>query len=76
MWAVPVTTSPTFSAGPPRMLFEGQYNTVALSRSYDVAPDGRFLMILRKDRPPAKVTQMILVQNWFEELKRRVPTRP
>jgi len=76
MWAVRVTTSPTFSAGPPRLLFEGQYNTVALSRSYDVAPDGRFLMILRKDRPAARITQMILVQNWFEELKRRVPSRP
>ena len=44
-------------------------------RQYDVAPDGnRFLMMRAVERPRLKLTQMILVQNWFEELKRRVPT--
>ena len=31
-------------------------------------------MVRVADWPAVKVTQMILVQNWFEELKRRVPT--
>jgi hypothetical protein len=31
-------------------------------------------MMREAERPPIKPTQMILVQNWFEELKRLVPT--
>ena len=33
----------------------------------------RFLMVQQKERPPVKVSEMILVQNWLEELKARVP---
>ncbi len=46
-------------------------------RTHDVSPDGeRFLMI--KEGGGADDTsapsQLILVQNWFEELRRLVPT--
>ena len=34
--------------------------------TYDVARDGRFLMLKNEPQP---VSQLILVQNWFEELK-------
>jgi len=41
--------------------------------AYTVAPDGeRFLMIKRSEE--TSTTELILVQNWFEELKRLVPT--
>jgi hypothetical protein len=30
-------------------------------------------MTKRENRKPTPVTEMILVQNWFEELKRLVP---
>jgi len=30
-------------------------------------------MVQEKEQPPAMVTQMVVVSNWFEELKRRVP---
>ena len=73
--AVPVRTEPTFEAGTPQVLFTGSY-VVSIGRMYDITPDGqRFLMI-----KPAETTeeglanQVILVQNWFEELKRLVPT--
>ncbi len=76
MVAVPVTLAPTFSAGAPRVLFQGRFGATASIRGYDVAPDGRrFLMVQQKDRAPTIVSQMILVQNWFDELKRRVPVR-
>lgn len=39
--------------------------------NYDVAPDGRFLMIQGEGAP----TQVNVVLNWFEELKRLVPRR-
>jgi Tol biopolymer transport system component len=76
MMAVPITTTPTFSAGSPRMLFEGPFRTDGPFRGYDVTPDGqRFLMVQEVPQPPARVSQMVLVQNWVEELKQRVPTK-
>ena len=74
--ATPVTLRPTFTAGTPKVLFERPTPRTNLDvRYYDVSPDGRFLLVQDKERPPIKVTQMILVQNWLEELKRLVPTK-
>jgi Tol biopolymer transport system component len=74
MMAVDVITQGTFSAGKPRMLFEGQYQPIASSsRNYDVSPDGQRLLML-KPVEQAAATQIVVVQNFFEELKRRVPT--
>jgi hypothetical protein len=42
------------------------------STNYDIADDGRFLMVLADERPVT--TKLRVVLNWFEELKRRVPT--
>jgi serine/threonine-protein kinase len=77
MMVVPVSTNPTFSAGVPRLLFQRPTPLTSLgTRYYDVTADGkRFLTVQDKERPPLKVTEMILVQNWFEELKRRVPAK-
>jgi Tol biopolymer transport system component/predicted Ser/Thr protein kinase len=75
MMAVEVATQPAFSAGKPKVLFEGAY--VATPRSlpnYDVSPDGqRFLMLEGSEQGQAP-TQINVVLNWFEELKRRVPS--
>jgi eukaryotic-like serine/threonine-protein kinase len=75
MMAVEVTTQPTFSAGKPKLLFEGQYVPVQaglMGTAYDVSPDGqRFLMIKASEQAP---TQINVVLNWFEELKQKVPT--
>jgi len=74
MMAVAITVAPTFVASPPRPLFEGRYGATAIVRPYDVSPDGqRFLMVKQKERAPISASQMILVQNWLEELKTRVP---
>ena len=73
--AVPITTTPTFSAGTPRVLFEGPYRIDGPVRGYDVTPDGqRFLMVREVPQQPGRVSQIVLVQNWLEELKRLVPT--
>jgi hypothetical protein len=76
MMAVPVTTEPAFSAGRPSMLFEGDYLASpfpATGVTYDVTPDGqRFLMV--KETPQASNIRVNVVANWFEELKRLVPT--
>ena len=74
MMAVETTTQPTFSAGKPKLLFEGPY--VPTPRSlpdYDVSPDGqRFLMLKTTEQTPQSA-QINVVLNWFEELKRRAP---
>jgi eukaryotic-like serine/threonine-protein kinase len=76
MMVVPVAFGPTFSAGAPRMLFQGRYGATGSIRPYDVTADGRrFLMVQQKERPAVSVSEMILVQNWFDELKARVPTK-
>ena len=45
-----------------------------IGAEYDILPDGkRFVMIRGAD--PQGAREIVLVQNWFEELKRRVPTK-
>ena len=72
MMAVSVKTVPTFTAGKPSLLFEIKYVTSLRSpSSYDVSLDGqRFLMVKEEGRGP----EIHVVLNWFEELKRLVPT--
>ncbi len=42
---------------------------------YDISPDGqRFLMIKEADEEEGQQAQINVVLNWFEELKRLVPT--
>jgi Tol biopolymer transport system component len=76
MMAVDVATQGTFSAGKPKVLFEGSY--VPTPRSfpdYDVSPDGqRFLMLKANEQAQGAPAQINVVLNWFEELKQKVPT--
>ncbi len=44
----------------------------SIGRSYDVADDGRFLVI-RTAGSQDEVAQIIVVQNWFEEVRRLAP---
>jgi serine/threonine-protein kinase len=72
---VPVETSgATFQASRAVVLLEG-YAVTNPSRTYDVAADGRFVMI--KPPAPGQTAQpgLIIVQHWAEELKRLVPTK-
>jgi serine/threonine-protein kinase len=77
MMRVPVRSGPTWNAGSPTKLFDGRTflrtTTTGLGRTYDVAKDGRFLMVKEPaaDRTPS--IAMVVVLNWFEELKRLVP---
>ena len=76
MMAVEIATRPSFSAGKPRMLFEGKYQPAPFTDpNYDVAFDGQhFLMLRPSESTETAHTQINVVPNWFEELKRRVPT--
>jgi Tol biopolymer transport system component len=72
MMVVSVTTRPSFSAMPPRVLFEGKFEENNRRESnYDVAPDGQHFLMIKASEAETGPTQLHLVVNWFEELKQR-----
>ncbi|MBI4264610.1 MAG: hypothetical protein HY657_09555 [Acidobacteria bacterium] len=67
-----------WSAAAPVKVLEGRYFTGDAAGNngvtYDVSPDGRrFLMIEEASGSDAPSQNIVVVQNWFEELKRLVP---
>ena len=77
---VPVEPGPTLQVGIAKTLFNvGTYQNSIFTRHWDVAPDGQQLLMLK--RPSVAITdvdgqlEIILVENWFEELKERVPVQ-
>jgi eukaryotic-like serine/threonine-protein kinase len=76
MMAVEIAAQPSFAAGTPRMLFQGEYVPAPLTfPNYDVSPDGqRFLMLKPVEQAESASTQINVVLNWFEELKQKVPS--
>jgi serine/threonine-protein kinase len=64
MMAVTVHENGEFTADRPRLLFEGLFHyTATPSRTYDVAPDGRFLMVAEPEAAYA-ARQINVVLNW------------
>ncbi|MHC4594440.1 MAG: protein kinase domain-containing protein [Planctomycetota bacterium] len=73
MMVVTVETDPKFSVSAPKELFSGRFESSWCSANYDITPDGkRFIMI--KPEEGSEPTQVNIVLNWFEELKRLAPT--
>ena len=71
--AVAVAVAPTLRVDAPRELFRGRFQR-GFMRTYDVAPDGRFLMVEVGDTPNPMHTSVRIVLNWFDELERLVLT--
>lgn len=71
--AVSINTDPSFTVGNPEVVFEGQYFGALGGRSYDVSPDGEQFLMIREVESSAATQQIIVVQNWFEELDRLAP---
>lgn len=64
-----VETEPTFSPGTPRRLLERQ--SFDAEPTYAISRDGqRFLMIEPSEETGQSQTQLVLVDNWFQELIR------
>jgi len=76
LMAVRVNGRGTWNAGPPAKVVEGPYETELrqTSRTYDVSTDGQRFLVVK--RAANQVTpQIVVVQNWLEELKRLAPGR-
>ena len=73
LMAVSVKTEPALRVGKPRLLFAGNYmGGSPYGRSYDITPDGQRFLMAKQEQ--TEVAQINVVLNWFEELKRLVPT--
>jgi Tol biopolymer transport system component len=68
--SVTVETKGDFQASSPKLAFEGPYVNVP-GVSYDVASDGRFVVIAGPPESAAKNINLVL--NWFDDLRRLVP---
>jgi Tol biopolymer transport system component len=69
MMAATVSETPEFSTSKPEVLFEGLYHYSNFpTRSYDIGPDGRFVMVAEPE-PEFATRKLEVVLNWSEELK-------
>ena len=65
---VTIDTALMFRPSPPVVMFEGQYRD-----TFDTQDGQRFLMIKEDLDSPSEQTEIVVVQNWTEELTRLVP---
>ena len=74
--SVPVQQGTTWQHGPAKQVVRpGYFHAGEVYRTFDVSLDGqRFLMIKQNVNAVDVSRSIIVVQNWFEELNRRVPT--
>jgi serine/threonine-protein kinase len=71
LMAAPVTTGSSFNAGTARPLFSLQgYRRARNRQQYDVAPDGRFVMI--RERSGSANRGVVFAEQWLDGLLTRV----
>ena len=74
MMAIPIKTSPVFSAGPPRELFDASQmffpnNPIT---NYDISPDGKRFIMVQNSKASNRIASFNYVQNWITELGSKV----
>jgi serine/threonine-protein kinase len=73
--AAEIASRPAFVVGRQRALFRAAaYSSDYSHRLYDVSPDDRRFLMMR-ERGGGERADLILVQNWFEELRAKVGRR-
>jgi serine/threonine-protein kinase len=71
---IAVETTPSLVVGKPELLFEGQYLASADGpANYDVTPDDQRFVLVKLAPDELASRSIHIVQNFFEELTRRVP---
>ena len=76
LMGVRVERGPSWRSSVPAKVLECAcfLGAAGFGRTFDIAPDGtRFLMIKEDGGTEAAPQNLVVVQNWFEELKRLVP---
>ena len=74
MMAVDVSTSPDFVLGEQRVLFSArEYATLRFHPEYDVSADDQHFVMIRAAERAQRPRPLIVVENFFAELRDRVP---
>jgi hypothetical protein len=79
LMSVRVAPAPTWTPSPAAVVFKEPYfwgtTAGAAAATFDVAADGRLLMIRNASDPEAvpSPTNLVVVQHWFDELARLLP---
>ena len=74
--AAVVEAGPSFVSGTPSTIIDGPY-LGGNEQLYDVSADGQRLLMIKRTETNDEISvpaEVIIVENWFEELKRLVPT--
>jgi serine/threonine-protein kinase len=75
LMGVRIEPGPSWHSSTSARILQGHIAYSGFGRAFDVAPDGRrFLMIRDGGGNEAALQNLVIVQNWLEELKRLVPT--
>jgi len=78
--SIPIETVPTFRPGTPAAMVDlppFYQSAMRIRRQWDIGPDERFLIMNPGELTAGEQSQsrIVVVLNWYEELKRLVPTR-
>ena len=66
LMAAPLETRPTLTIGTPRKICD-----LEAGRGFDITPDGKKFVIVRRPDERGSVPPIIVIQNWFSEFKGR-----
>ena len=75
VFTVTYASTPGFSSGVPKKLFDGQttFRGASTGRTWDVGPDGRFLMVRDPALDTKNAVPFSIVLNWAEEVRAKLP---
>ena len=75
MVAVPLLSGPDFKTGQEQVLFTAtEYKSDYYHAAYDVTDDGQRFVMIRMSESGSLDEELIVVENWFEELRSLAPT--
>ena len=75
MVMVPVLAGTGFETGPQKKLFSAiEYRRDFYHAAYDVSSDGQRFLMIRASKTGSVEEDLVVVENWFEELNQLAPT--
>ncbi len=71
---VSIDTKSGFKVGTPQLFFKGLYHPAGSTNDYAVTPDGHRILVIKNAQGSDAPTHIVLILNWFEELRHLVST--
>jgi serine/threonine protein kinase/Tol biopolymer transport system component len=77
-YGVRISSFSPLTMGTPQLIFQGPYldSGPLAPPDYDVAPDGQRFLVVRVSDEERAPRRFHLVQNWFDEVRAKVPATP